>query len=114
MSVNKNKGVPFLSWVFALAIFASVGAWASGEYKNAPKKYSVSMELNDWDKYSRAINDSRVLLRQSNVRLDLVYGLDSVLTNFQIAMASQINAVLVADQKADSIQKATEIKKPKN
>jgi len=105
MQNKKEKGVPFFYWVFALAIIAAIGAWASPDEKT----YSFSQTLNDWVKTDRGLEYIKQSIRQSDLpSKQVAFITDSIITPLQAAIGNQINPILQQEQKVkDSLNKKT-------
>jgi hypothetical protein len=69
-------------------------------HEQPPKKYSVTLPLEDWSNKLNGIEYTKQRLRQSDLpSKETTFIIDSVLTPIQVSISSQVNAVLAAEKK---------------
>jgi hypothetical protein len=113
MYKRKNKGVPLVTWCLMFACVFMVSAWLGA--KDEPKKYPVSQTIDEWIRHDRGMEYIKSRLKLTDLPAkEVTFITDSIITPLQLAIGSQVNPVIQAENKRfqDSIDKQKV--KPKN
>ncbi len=86
--------------------FAGLLAWQTHEQKQQEKKYTVTLPLNVWIKYSNGLEQTAQSLRQSDrPSREVAYLTDSVISPIWVAINEQVGQQQQAESKKDSTNK---------